>query len=158
MQSPVVASHSSQECKRKMSGLTIRTDMAMDSFPEYVDPFESSGDTMTETIPPNPTHKMVDQLKSATEPRHPSPQPTHLGYPLMAKINGNGHRVLRSATVGYVSPEFTGKTEQMKQGRTLVLYQDKFRMLTISCSQGVHRQGRMDSQRSHRCSDCMVLQ
>ncbi|KAK5664352.1 hypothetical protein OQA88_575 [Cercophora sp. LCS_1] len=116
MQSPVVASHSSQDCKRKMSGLTVRTDMAMDSFPAYVDPFESSGDTMTETILPNPAHKTVDHLKASSEPsRHPSPQPTHLGYPLMAKINGNGHRVLRSATVGYVSPEFTGKPDQMKQ-------------------------------------------
>jgi glutamate dehydrogenase len=89
----------------------------MSSVPEYVDPFESSGDTMImeESTATNPTNRLVGKL--INEPsRHPSPQPTHFSYPLMAKTNGNGHRVLRSATVGYVAPEFAGKAEQMKQG------------------------------------------
>lgn len=106
--------------KRKLSGLTIKTDMIMDSFPKYVDLFESSGETMTETLPlpaPGLANKMVDKLRADEPSRHPSPQPTHVSYPLMARLNGNGHRVLRSATVGYVSPEFTGKTEQMKKGQ-----------------------------------------
>ncbi|KAK0630569.1 NAD-specific glutamate dehydrogenase [Bombardia bombarda] len=38
----------------------------------------------------------------------------------MAKTNGNGHRTLRSATVGYVAPEFKGKAEQMKQVKGLI--------------------------------------
>lgn len=46
---------------------------------------------------------------------HPSPQPTHLGVPLMSHTNGNGHRVLRSATVGYIAPVFQGRDEQMQQ-------------------------------------------
>jgi len=61
-----------------------------------------------------PANKLVDQLKGDVA-RHPSPQPTHVSYPVMSKVNGNGHRVLRSATVGYVAPEFKGKAEQMKQ-------------------------------------------
>ena len=36
------------DCKRRMSGLIIKTDLPMSSFPEYKDPFfESSGDTMS---------------------------------------------------------------------------------------------------------------
>ncbi|KAK3938367.1 Glutamate/Leucine/Phenylalanine/Valine dehydrogenase-domain-containing protein [Diplogelasinospora grovesii] len=102
--------------KRKLSGLTIVTDLPMSSFPEYVEPFESSGDTMImeEATATNPTNRLVGKLINETS-RHPSPQPTHFSYPLMAKTNGNGHRVLRSATVGYVAPEFAGKAEQMKQ-------------------------------------------
>lgn len=96
--------------KRRASGLTIQTDLPMSSFPEL---FESSGDTMMDSpSAPVPAHKLVDRLKDQT-PRHPSPQPTHVSYP---KVNGNGHRVLRSATVGYVAPIFQGKAEQMKQG------------------------------------------
>jgi glutamate dehydrogenase len=105
------------DSKRKASGLTIKTDMVVDSFPEYVDTFESSDDTMTDSLPaPSAANRPVDKLRETDPERHPSPQPTHVSYPLMAKVNGNGHRVLRSATVGYVSPEFKGKTEQMKQG------------------------------------------
>jgi len=104
------------EYKRKMAGLTIKTDLPMSSFPEYFEPFESSGDTMMESpTAVNPASRLVDKLRSEPS-RHPSPQPTHVSYPLMAKTNGNGHRVLRSATVGYVAPEFKGKAEQMKQG------------------------------------------
>ncbi|OIW33769.1 NAD-specific glutamate dehydrogenase [Coniochaeta ligniaria NRRL 30616] len=48
--------------------------------------------------------------------RHPSPQPTHLGGgSYLSKANGNGHRTMRSATLGYIAPEFKGKPEQMKQ-------------------------------------------
>ncbi|KAK4217893.1 NAD-specific glutamate dehydrogenase [Rhypophila decipiens] len=108
-------------CKRKMSGLTIKTDLPMSSFPEYKDPFfESSGDTMMESpIAMNPAQKLVDKVRGDTG-RHPSPQPTHLNYPSMNKVNGNGHRVLRSATVGYVAPEFSGKPEQMKQVKEFI--------------------------------------
>ncbi|KAK3368152.1 Glutamate/Leucine/Phenylalanine/Valine dehydrogenase-domain-containing protein [Podospora didyma] len=108
------------DCKRRMSGLTIKTDMPMALFPEYIDPFESSGDTVMES----PTslaagNRLVDKIRG--EPgRHPSPQPTHINYPLMARINGNGHRVLRSATVGYVAPEFKGKAEQMKLVKAII--------------------------------------
>ncbi|KAK3379756.1 Glutamate/Leucine/Phenylalanine/Valine dehydrogenase-domain-containing protein [Lasiosphaeria ovina] len=106
------------DCKRKMSGLTIRTDVPMSSFPEYLDTFESSGDTVMEspTGPHVAASRLVDKLR-ADPMRHPSPQPTHVSYPLMAKTNGNGHRTLRSATVGYVAPEFKGKADQMKQVR-----------------------------------------
>ena len=97
--------------------MTIKTDFPMSSFPEYVDPFASSGDTMTESpITMGVANRLVEKLKGDEPGRHPSPQPTHVSYPLMSKVNGNGHRVLRSATVGYVAPEFTGKKEQMKFG------------------------------------------
>jgi glutamate dehydrogenase len=108
---------SSADTKRKASGLTIMTDMIADSFPEYIDTFESSDDTMTDSLlSPTAANRLVDKIRETDPSRHPSPQPTHVSYPLMAKVNGNGHRVLRSATVGYVSPEFKGKAEQMKQG------------------------------------------
>ncbi|KAL0473090.1 Glutamate/Leucine/Phenylalanine/Valine dehydrogenase domain-containing protein [Neurospora intermedia] len=101
--------------KRRASGLTIQTDLPMSSFPEL---FESSGDTMMDSpSAPVPAHKLVDRLKDQT-PRHPSPQPTHVSYP---KVNGNGHRVLRSATVGYVAPIFQGKAEQMKQVKDIIV-------------------------------------
>ncbi|KAJ4421285.1 NAD-dependent glutamate dehydrogenase [Neurospora sp. IMI 360204] len=101
--------------KRKASGLTIQTDLPMSSFPEL---FESSGDTMMDSPSAHvPAHKLVDHLKDQT-PRHPSPQPTHVSYP---KVNGNGHRVLRSATVGYVAPVFQGKAEQMQQVKDIIV-------------------------------------
>ena len=116
---PVLA-RGSLDYKRRHSGLTIKTNFSMDSFPAYVDPFESSGETMTDDVSvPGIAHRLVEKLKGGEPERHPSPQPTHVSYPLMAKVNGNGHRVLRSATVGYVSPEFKGKTEQMKQGESI---------------------------------------
>ncbi|KAL2260281.1 hypothetical protein VTK26DRAFT_5752 [Humicola hyalothermophila] len=61
----------------------------------------------------SPANPLVAKLKAEEPSRHPSPQPTHFSYPV-SKVNGNGHRVLRSATVGYVAPEFKGKQEQMK--------------------------------------------
>jgi glutamate dehydrogenase len=108
---------SPMDCKRKLSGLTIKTDMIMDSFPEYIDPFQSSDDTMMDSLQvPGVISGLADKLRGADTERHPSPQPTHVSYSVMAKVNGNGHRVLRSATVGYVAPEFEGKTDQMKKG------------------------------------------
>lgn len=71
-------------------------------------------------IPPSPSKGLFGNLKNDAS-RHPSPQPTHLGSVLQANghaTNGHAssHKVLRSATVGYAAPEFTGKEEQMKQG------------------------------------------
>ncbi|CAK7221562.1 NAD-dependent glutamate dehydrogenase [Sporothrix curviconia] len=38
----------------------------------------------------------------------------------MSRAGGNGHRVLRSATVGYVAPEFKGRSQQMKEVRDTI--------------------------------------
>ncbi|KAL2124443.1 hypothetical protein VTJ04DRAFT_808 [Mycothermus thermophilus] len=99
---------------RRLSGLFVATDFSSTSFPDYVDPFLESDDTMTTESPTvagaNP---LVERLKVDDPTRHPSPQPTHMSYPL-AKVNGNGHRVLRSGTVGYLAPEFKGKEEQKR--------------------------------------------
>ncbi|KAH8894893.1 NAD-dependent glutamate dehydrogenase [Thozetella sp. PMI_491] len=106
---------------RKMSwGLSIQTtDLDKSSFPEYIDPFDSSDETMTNSPVQSPANRLVDKLREDGPSRHPSPQPTHFSVPL-AKINGNGHRVLRSATVGYVAPEFKGRDEQMQQVKQLI--------------------------------------
>ncbi|KAL2134043.1 hypothetical protein VTI74DRAFT_1154 [Chaetomium olivicolor] len=66
-------------------------------------------------------NRLVEKIKGEEPGRHPSPQPTHVSYPSMPKVNGNGHRVLRSATVGYVAPEFKGKKEQMKLVKAYIL-------------------------------------
>lgn len=87
----------------------------LDRFPDYVDTFEEPATTMA-SDPPKP--KAVAQLSADEESsRGPSPQPTHFSVPLMSHANSNGHRILRSATVGYVAPEFHGKVEQMKTGK-----------------------------------------
>lgn len=52
--------------------------------------------------------------------RHPSPQPSHITSLPASKLYGNGHRVLRSATVGYVAPEFKGKAQQMKEVKEVI--------------------------------------
>lgn len=88
-------------------------------FPEYLEPIEimASPDT------PSATQKLVEHV-IRTPGRQPSPQPAHFSVPVRrhngsppgSNGNGNGHRVLRSATVGYVAPEFAGKKEQMAQG------------------------------------------
>jgi len=104
------------DCVRRTSGLTIKTDFPMSSFPEYQDPFLSSDDTMMDSPNGNPASKLVDNVKHEHD-RHPSPQPTRVSYPYVPKVNGNGHKVLRSATVGYVAPEFKGRDDQMKQGQ-----------------------------------------
>lgn len=108
---------------RKMSGLKIiTTDLPMSSFPDYIDPFESSGETMTGSpmTAPSAASRLASKLMKDDPTRHPSPQPTHFSVnsPYLSKANGNGHRVLRSATVGYVAPEFTGKADQMKEGES----------------------------------------
>ncbi|KAB5570102.1 Glutamate/Leucine/Phenylalanine/Valine dehydrogenase-domain-containing protein [Coniochaeta sp. 2T2.1] len=106
----------------KLYSLTIKTtltDMDTISFPEYVDPFEASSsdsDTMAgPTLGASSLAKgLIGKLKDEPD-RHPSPQPTHLGGRYLNKANGNGHRTMRSATLGYIAPEFKGKGEQMKQ-------------------------------------------
>lgn len=94
--------------------LTIQTtDLPLTRFPDYVDLFKSSEETMGGSPMAGPTpaaQRLVPNLMDDGS-RHPSPQPTQL-----SRSNGNGHRILRSATVGYVAPEFKGKPEQMKQG------------------------------------------
>jgi glutamate dehydrogenase len=108
---------------RKLYGLAIKTtDLDTCSFPEYVDPFDSSSsdsDTMSgPQIVPSLPKGLLGKLKD--EPaRHPSPQPTHIGGRYLNKSNGNGHRTMRSATLGYIAPEFKGKPDQMKQGKLI---------------------------------------
>ncbi len=85
-------------------------------FPAFVDPITSDSSVMAD-LPIVPTNKLVDQIVMTPDPsRHPSPQPTHFSVPTK-NGNGNGHRVLRSATVGYIAPEFKGKKGQMMQGQ-----------------------------------------
>lgn len=85
-----------------------------DSFPEYVDPLEESSSAMTDSPKPRPIARLVSDSESS---RGPSPQPSHISVPLPAH-DRNGHRILRSATVGYIAPEFKGKVEQMKSGKS----------------------------------------
>jgi glutamate dehydrogenase len=87
----------------------------MDRFPEYVDPLEDKPPTMAaESARPKP----LAHLQSEDSSRGPSPQPTHFSVPLQSHASSNGHRILRSATVGYIAPEFQGKEEQMKTGKS----------------------------------------
>ncbi|KAH6624725.1 Glutamate/Leucine/Phenylalanine/Valine dehydrogenase-domain-containing protein [Chaetomium sp. MPI-SDFR-AT-0129] len=106
--------------RRRVSGLTITTDFPMSSFPDYVDPFTSSDETMTNSPITGVANRLVEKVKGEEPGRHPSPQPTHVSYGSLSKVNGNGHRVLRSATVGYVAPEFTGKKEQMQRVKEFI--------------------------------------
>lgn len=104
----------------------------IDNFPDYNDSFEEISPIMS-AIP-----KAVSNIQAADGiSRGPTPQPTHFSVPL-ASVNGNGHRILRSATVGYVAPEFKGKTDQMKQGElTMHIQTQRHRiLLTLSSSQG----------------------
>lgn len=109
-------------------GLAVKTDLgARDSFPTYIDPFDSSDDTVADSdeastmasSSPSPTaspgHKLVEKLREDPS-RHASPQPTSVSHGVPAKVSGNGYRVLRSATVGYIAPAFVGKADQMKEG------------------------------------------
>ncbi|KAL3955972.1 hypothetical protein ACCO45_008818 [Purpureocillium lilacinum] len=68
-----------------------------------------------------PKLKALANVQSEESSRGPSPQPTHFSVPLMSNTNGNGNRILRSATVGYVAPEFTGKLEQMKAVKDIIV-------------------------------------
>ncbi|KAA8573164.1 hypothetical protein EYC84_003675 [Monilinia fructicola] len=87
-------------------------------FPAYDEQFflptEENMATISSPISRSP-HKLVEQI-IRTPGRQPSPQPTHFNI-AHRNGNGNGHRVLRSATVGYVAPEFKGRTEQMSKVR-----------------------------------------
>jgi hypothetical protein len=97
-------------------------------FPKYEEPpefseFDESIAIMadisdTPRSPSSPSNKHVDQIVR-TPGRKSSPQPTHFSVP-SKNGNGNGHRVLRSATVGYIAPEFKGKAAQMLQGKLFI--------------------------------------
>jgi hypothetical protein len=83
----------------------------IEDFPTFDHTFE----TMTDLHHVPITNKLVGQLASRDHiSRTPSPRSTHFSVPPAG--NGNGHRILRSATVGYVAPEFKGKKEQMLHG------------------------------------------
>ncbi len=110
-----------------ISVLTVQTtDLPLDRFPDYTDSpvsFESYHPPI-EIMAANgtgPANKVLGAAKDELS-RHPSPQPTHFSVPLMT--NGqNGHRVLRSATVGYIAPEFKGRAEQIKSGKAIYILQ-----------------------------------
>ncbi|PHH83436.1 hypothetical protein CDD82_1090 [Ophiocordyceps australis] len=105
--------------------LTLDTQMADpvsdDSFPPYLDPLQDTYTYSTmgsiSTIKPKPLIGILNDDAS----RGPSPQPTHFSVPLASHSHMNGHRTLRSATVGYVAPEFAGKLEQMKCVKDVIL-------------------------------------
>jgi glutamate dehydrogenase len=94
-------------------------------FPKYEEFSEFDGSIAimdisdTSRSPSSATNKLVDQV-IRTPGRKPSPQPAHFSVP-SKNGNGNGHRVLRSATVGYIAPEFKGKAEQMLQGKMFIM-------------------------------------
>lgn len=94
-------------------------------FPKYEEPPEFSeldepaaimaDISRSSRSPTSPSHKQVDDIVRSPG-RKPSPQPMHFSVP-PKNGNGNGHRILRSATVGYIAPEFKGKAAQMLQGK-----------------------------------------
>lgn len=86
---------------------------ALEVFPD----FDPSTTVMTDVRASPLPNKLVGQLARENVSRTPSPRSTHFSVPYNG--NGNGHRILRSATVGYVAPEFKGKKEQMLQGESL---------------------------------------
>lgn len=109
--------------------LAVKTDVELyDRFPTYIDPFDSSEDTVADSddvmtmssaspsAPASPSNKLVDKLGDGPS-RHASPQPTSVSHGMPAKVSGNGYRVLRSATVGYIAPAFVGKADQMQAGK-----------------------------------------
>lgn len=115
--------------------LTVKTDFdECVSFPTYIDPFDSSEDTFAESDDAatmdsstassplsNPiSNKLVDSMKENPS-RHASPRPTEISAHPISRTNGNGYRVLRSATVGYIAPEFKEKADQMKQGTSSLM-------------------------------------
>ena len=87
---------------------------SLDRFPEYFEPVDDTAIMPSES----PKPKALTKLIAEDESRGPSPQPTHFSVPLLSRNNSNGHRILRSATVGYIAPEFKGKVEQMKTGES----------------------------------------
>lgn len=85
------------------------------SVANMADPASPLPNSPTSPISPTvPANRLVDKVARIPD-RQPSPQPTHFSVPYR-NGNGNGHRVLRSATVGYTAPEFKGKKEQMVLG------------------------------------------
>ncbi|RDA94556.1 hypothetical protein CP533_2728 [Ophiocordyceps camponoti-saundersi (nom. inval.)] len=101
---------------------SYRTDTNhLDSFPDFIDPLEKTELPSTMgSIAPKPRPRLL-ALQSEDSSRGPSPQPTHFSVPLASHPNANGHRTLRSATVGYVAPAFAGKDEQMKTVKEIIL-------------------------------------
>lgn len=111
-----------------LQGLTINTNVGgCDSFPAYIDPFDSSDDTVAESdistmASSSPSPITAPSIKKLSEKlredpsRHASPQPTSVSHGLHPINGGNGYRVLRSATVGYFAPPYAGKADQMKEG------------------------------------------
>jgi glutamate dehydrogenase len=84
--------------------------------PEFCEIDEPTAIMEINTSPRSPlssSNKPLEDL-ARSPPRKPSPQPAHFSVPKHG--NGNGHRILRSATVGYIAPEFKGKAQQMLQG------------------------------------------
>jgi len=75
---------------------------------------------------PEPIETAANKLQSTAQnddvSRHPSPQPTHFSVPL--RNNGhsshNGHKVLRSATVGYIAPEFKDRPQQIEKVKDII--------------------------------------
>ncbi|KAI1808739.1 NAD-specific glutamate dehydrogenase [Daldinia bambusicola] len=115
--------------------LTLQTtDLSLDRFPQYSDPFEPfevlepktqimTTNGVASSPSPVPANKLLGKVQGSDQvSRHPSPQPTHFSVPLGA-LGGNGHRVLRSATVGYIAPEFKGRDEQIAQVKNIILKQ-----------------------------------
>jgi hypothetical protein len=96
----------------------IQTDLAPVVCPSFQDPFE---DYSIKMDPRALTNKLVEQV-IRTPGREPSPQPTHFSVNSSTLsshgngIGGNGHRVMRSATLGYIAPKFAGKDAQKKLG------------------------------------------
>ncbi|KAM6506803.1 NAD-dependent glutamate dehydrogenase [Fusarium falciforme] len=63
--------------------------------------------------------KPLANIQAEEASRGPSPRPTHFSVPLTA-TNGNSRRILRSATVGYIAPQFKGKTAQIKAVKGII--------------------------------------
>ncbi|CAK7272698.1 NAD-dependent glutamate dehydrogenase [Sporothrix epigloea] len=93
--------------------LSVTTADLPSRFPEFVDTITSDDNMSATNHTPSQTNKLVGKVRGEIS-RHPSPQPSHLSYSV-PRASGNGHRVLRSATVGYVAPEFIGRSQQMKE-------------------------------------------
>lgn len=80
---------------------------------------------MSSSSLPKPKPLADIQSESQESSRGPSPQPTHFSVPSLSH-SSNGHRTLRSATVGYVAPEFTGKVEQVKVGKFTIVHSAQY--------------------------------
>ncbi|KAG5928543.1 glutamate dehydrogenase (NADP(+)) gdh1 [Claviceps africana] len=58
--------------------------------------------------------KIVAENQPQLPSRGTSPQSTHFNIATSPRTNGNGNRIVQSATADYVAPEFKGKDAQMK--------------------------------------------